>query len=284
MPNPENPGPAAAEERQMTDAEIEVEASRSRAVGLLSLLTVAMLGAGFFCLWLVQKDAAKRGGDVSSLLLIDSHSTQFILSYFFFAIGTILVAPILVHIALAVRSRRPGSPKLLLLVSLAGPLLVGLALPAFTITQLSIAKDFADGAVHTAAAASKALDDSGLQLVTLLYRFAELVFATAWVMVSLYGMRAGLLTRLTGYVGIAIGAASVFAPPLASILQVFWIGSFSILLLSRGGQKPPAWVLGRAVPWSEVQQVGQQQQDEDPADFAKASGDDSPAEPPALEK
>ena len=273
MPNTaENAGaPGALPERQLTDVEIEAEASRGRAVGIVSLGTVMAFAAGFFCLWLVQKDAAKSGGDVSSLLLIAAHKGQFILSYFFFAIGSLLVAPILVHLALAVRSRRPAAPKLLLIVAVAGPALVALALPAFTVAQITVATNFADGAVHTGAEATRVIKSNGLQLTTLLYRFAEFVFAIAWVMVSLYSLRAGLLTRLVGYVGVAIGAASVFAAPLAAILQVFWIGSFSILLLGRPQQRPPAWALGRAVPWGEVDALGRgEAADENPEDFAKA--------------
>ena len=77
-------------------------------------------------------------------------------------------------------------------------------------------------------------------------------------MAGVYGMRLGLLTRLVGAVAIAIGFASVIAPPLAALLQVFWISAFAIMLLGEGPQTPPAWKLGRPVSWREVAETGAQ--------------------------
>jgi hypothetical protein len=81
-------------------------------------------------------------------------------------------------------------------------------------------------------------------------------------------MRVGLLTRLVGSVAVAIGAASILAPPFAALLQVFWIGAMAIMLLGESAQTPPAWKLGRPVSWREVAATGASQH-EDPKDFEK---------------
>ena len=61
-------------------------------------------------------------------------------------------------------------------------------------------------------------------------------------------MRAGLLTRMLGYLGIAAGAMLVLFP--LPIVQVFWLAALGVLLLGRWpGGEPPAWRSGQAEPW-----------------------------------
>ena len=61
-------------------------------------------------------------------------------------------------------------------------------------------------------------------------------------------MRAGLLTRMLGYIGIASGAMMVLFP--LPIVQIFWLGAFGFVLLGRWpGGELPAWKTGEAVPW-----------------------------------
>lgn len=246
------PLPGKLGERQMDRQELLTENVRGRMVGMLSVLTVLCLCGFFFTLWLVQKDAAKTGGDAASLVLIHEHKLAYILSWFFLAIGSLLVAPVLLHIALAARSRSTAVPKVMQVMAIAGPAIVAIVLPLFTITQVAASNDFWDGGVHTLAAAKDALDNTGVHLTTIFYQVAQLFLAVAWVMVGVYGMRVGLLSKLVGFVAIAIAAANVLAPPLAAVLQVFWIGALAIMLLGRLDQRPPAWALGRPVPWQEV--------------------------------
>ncbi len=74
------------------------------------------------------------------------------------------------------------------------------------------------------------------------------MLAVGLVLVSLNAMRAGLLTRLFGYIGIAAGALLIVFP--LPIVQVFWLGGVGILLLGRWpGGDFPAWRTGNAEPW-----------------------------------
>ena len=263
--------------REFSREELLGEEARSRAVGIVSMLTVFCLSFSFFALYMVQRDAVKNGGDVAALLLIDAQKGWYIASYFFLAVGSLLVGSILVHILVAARTRTTAIPKFAPYLAIVGPVLVAIALPAFTLVQVGIAGDFAAGSVQTVAEAKRLLNGTAFEVTTALYRVALLLFATAWVMTGVYGMRTGLLTRLIGVVAIAIGAANVFAPPLAAIIQVFWIGSVSIMLMSKGGNKPPAWVLGRAVSWSEVQSTGEEVRAEATAAESAAAEDDRPS-------
>lgn len=63
----------------------------------------------------------------------------------------------------------------------------------------------------------------------------------------LYAMRAGLLTRFWGSLGMALGVAALL---LLVQFTMIWFIYFGLLLLGRlPGGKPPAWDAGEAVPW-----------------------------------
>ena len=71
--------------------------------------------------------------------------------------------------------------------------------------------------------------------------------------VCLHAMRAGLLTRFLGVLGILVGAVIGFSPFLGSgfsPVQMFWLLALALLLAGRWpGGDPPAWRTGQAVPW-----------------------------------
>lgn len=267
---------------QMTDGELDAEAARSRSVGLASVLAVAMYTGFVFTSWLSLRDAV-AGDRAKWLISIADHKLAFIASGFFVSVASILVAAVLGHIILAARSRSTLVPKFTLYATLVGPLAVALLFPIYVLGQVSAAGDFIDAGAQTAALA-RDLSSSGLaQFSTSAFLLAQTLLGVAWVITGIYGMRIGLLTRLVGVVAVAIGAANVIAPPptaLAGLLSVFWIGAFAIMMLGESAQIPPAWKLGRPVPWREVAAVGQAQQEnpaqqenlaqpENPQDFNK---------------
>ncbi|MBI2691694.1 MAG: hypothetical protein HYX29_07120 [Solirubrobacterales bacterium] len=240
---------------QMTDNELEVESARSRMVALASVLTVAMLSGFIFTTWLSLRDASGRDNQKKLETIID-HKLPYVLSSFFLAIASLLVAYVLVHLILAARSRSEAVPKIALIVSIVGPVFAAIVYPIYTLTQISAANKFAAGSAQTVQAATDLLNAGAIEFSTTIYQFAQLLVAIAWVMTGVYCMRLGLLTRLVGSVAIAIGLANAIAPPLAALLQVFWIGALAIMLIGDGPQTPPAWKLGRPVSWREVAETG----------------------------
>lgn len=238
----------------MSNDDLAVEAERSRAVAMLSVGTVIALFAAVFCFWLSAKDSAKAdtNATVAQLVSINEHKGLYIFAFFMFAISTLLIAPVFAHLALAVRARVATTPKYLLIAAIAGPLIAAAALPAYMVAQVAAAGDFANAAVHTTAEANKLLDGTGIQITTWFFRIGQVAFGVTWALIGIAAMRAGLLTRLFGYVAVAIGVANVVGPPLAALISVFWVGAVAIMLLGKSVHVPPAWVMGRAVPWSEV--------------------------------
>jgi hypothetical protein len=251
----------------MTDHELALEKARGKMVGMLSVLTVAMFSGFILTSYFALKDAAS-GTNAEHLAAVYEHKVAYIMSGLFLAVGSVLVAGVLTHIILAARARTRVVPKLALFVSVGGPVLAAIVFPAYVLAQVSAASDFADAAQHTNAVATQLMDSGFLRFTTTAYLFAQLLVAIAWVMTGVFGMRVGLLTRLVGSVAVAIGAASILAPPFAALLQVFWIGAMAIMLLGESAQTPPAWKLGRPVSWREVAATGASQH-EDPKDFEK---------------
>ena len=76
--------------------------------------------------------------------------------------------------------------------------------------------------------------------------------AISFVLVSLNAMRAGLLSRFVGIIGVIVGGLMVLPllPGGSSVIQVFWLGAVGALALNRyPGGRGPAWETGEADPW-----------------------------------
>ena len=78
------------------------------------------------------------------------------------------------------------------------------------------------------------------------------------MIIALNAMRAGLLSRFMGVLGIGVGALIVLPllPQGLPIVQMFWLGALGLLFLGRwSGGRGPAWETGTAVPWPAANQA-----------------------------
>ena len=98
------------------------------------------------------------------------------------------------------------------------------------------------------------------QLSRVLLTPAALVLAVGIVLVSLNAMRAGLLTRFMGALGIVVGVFQVVQVGSSlPLVQTFWLGGLALLFAGRRpGGDPPAWRTGRAEPWPSGRQLAEQ--------------------------
>jgi len=78
-----------------------------------------------------------------------------------------------------------------------------------------------------------------------------LIVAMAYT--SLQALRVGLLTRFVGSLGVGLGVAAIFIPPLVLLPAVLWagfLGYLGLVFIDRApGGRPPAWAAGEAIPW-----------------------------------
>jgi hypothetical protein len=84
--------------------------------------------------------------------------------------------------------------------------------------------------------------------------------------VSLQALRTGLLTRFSGSLGVALGAAAILIPPVvffAAVLWAFFLGYLGFLFLGRlPSGRPPAWETGEAIPWQRPGDAPPEREDE----------------------
>lgn len=240
---------------QLTTEELGAERERGRMAGYFALLSAALTLGTLVAQYLTLKD--EDLGDKAKLLLsIDAHPLGWMSMKVLAAIATAALAPLLIHLALAARSRLPAVPRMIQTLALLGPLLVAIALPLQQVLTLGIAKDFADAKVQTVAAANDELNGVFYQLAAGLGLAGVIALAFAFVMVGWNGIKTGLLTRFVGAVAMIIGFATVI-PVLgaASILQFFWLCAMTVMLIGPDERKPPAWAAGRMVPWPKFGQA-----------------------------
>jgi hypothetical protein len=72
-------------------------------------------------------------------------------------------------------------------------------------------------------------------------------------------MRAGLLTRFKGILGVIVGGLTIVQIGPFPVVQTVWLIGLALLLLGRRpGGDPPAWRTGREEPWPSAQEVAEQ--------------------------
>jgi hypothetical protein len=189
---------------------------------------------------------------------------------------------VLIYLYNAIKARRPQIPKVALVLAIAAPLVAGGAGIARQVVFVQAADQFVKAGNPPATAAQKqalknartadeqqkAIDKLGptgrakdkiqsgsVATVAYIGLIANLLLGTAFVMISMHAMRAGLLSKFMGILGVIVGALT--AVPLlggAPVVQLFWLVAIGILFLNRWPQgRGPAWDAVEEIPWPTAQ-------------------------------
>jgi hypothetical protein len=161
-------------------------------------------------------------------------------------VGWVSVAWLVGFLGVATRARLPAFRRFIIYVPIVGGVLLGLGALILQIGRLQVVNNFlsSDRTVQAVADA----DGSLIGFAGVLIQLGTLAMAVGLILVALNAMRAGLLNRMLGYLGIASGAMMVLVA--LPIVQIFWLASVGFVLLGRWpGGELPAWATGRAVPW-----------------------------------
>jgi hypothetical protein len=145
-------------------------------------------------------------------------------------------------------------------LTLAATAALTIGLLVFQISQAISIHDFVTGDDLSSAAGHDALRPSVGVGAQALFFFGGLGLGVAWTMISLNAMRAGLLTRFMGILGIFCGVLTA-VPGLLEIpvIQFFWLTALGLTVLGKAPQgTPPAWSSGVAEPWPSQQEVREQ--------------------------
>jgi hypothetical protein len=178
------------------------------------------------------------------------HVAQFILSAVISASGVLAIGAALTFMAFATGARRP-LPRMALYLPVIGAVLLAVAMLLVALGTNTTIHRVLDGPRTVDAVAGTGADTmlTAGQLIEVVARFT---LGAAFLLVSLNAMRAGLLTRFMGVLGIIAGvllALPIFGGPLP-VVQAFWLLALGLLLLGRWPSGiPPAWSSGKAEPW-----------------------------------
>jgi hypothetical protein len=241
-----------ATEQQPVEQQLEWEARAGRPAAIAAFAS-ALLSIGGTIAY--QAAAAGIDGDVEYVKTFDEKSSDFLIATAIQAVGFVLLAPLLVYFFRATKYRRPETPFVALVLGAAAPILV--AILQIVRTQLSVeaARDVTAQLPLIDARAEDLYRDEArsgaLSVVTGIGYGAGLALAFSFVLVNLNAMRAGLVSRFMGIIGIILGVLYVLpqlGPP--AIIQLFWLTALGFLFLGRWpGGRGPAWETGEAVPW-----------------------------------
>jgi hypothetical protein len=169
-------------------------------------------------------------------------------------LGVIAFAFVLIYLFEAAKGRRPEVPEWLRYLLYVGVAATIIGTLIYTIGDQLAYSDFLNGADHSTQAARDAHDSGANTIGQALFYIGTFVVIVSWVVISLNGMRVGLLTRFLGFLGILGGIITFFLNSLP-IIEIFWLVVIGMTILQRVVAAPPAWKTGRAEPWPTQQQA-----------------------------
>jgi hypothetical protein len=184
---------------------------------------------------------------------LGDHAAVPIVGTLLFVLGTLLIFPAMAYLFRATRARRPGFQQLALVLLAVGIVAFGVGRGVAELARYLGAASFEGG---TNADAADALASGPFLVGNLLWTAGGLALGFAFVLICINAMRAGLLTRFTGILGVIVGATFVLPLDQQGIIRVFWLGALSALILGRWPRGvPAAWTTGEAVPWPSQQEL-----------------------------
>lgn len=223
-------------------------------VGLLQGLSPALKGVA-------SPHESPRAPEVR---YISHHAFPLIAGSVLSAIALLALTAVLFVLVKATRFRRPESWQATLPLVLIGGIGFAAVSIGHQIAGAILTHQFATGSDFGNKAVEYALTSAGvnvaMQYISLL---AGLSLTVGMISANLGAMRAGLLTRWMGVVGI-FAALLIFLPiggETLTLIPAFWLAAMGLLYMSRWpGEEPPAWEAGEARPWPTQAQMRAAQQ------------------------
>lgn len=196
------------------------------------------------------------GGSGLQLIQIADAPALLAISRGAIALGTLGLLVVLLFLFRAVLHRRAQN-RLPVALAVVGGVFYAVASVVSVAGLVSLGNEIKDAADQSGSAVQDLAREQALAAGAQSFAsFAALLLGTGMVMICLQAMRAGLLTRFLGILGMLLGGIFVLSatpvqldqPP---VIRTFWLGAVALLLLDRlpGRSLPPAWAAMEAVPW-----------------------------------
>ena len=231
----------------MTEAELQRERIRGRYAGVAAILAGILFPVGVFWSQSITNDRP-TDNEPAELRFFHRHADTLLWSSALRAVALLLLIVVTLHLYRATRSRKPDTNPVVMFVAVFGPAALAIGGFAHDVFLAVVSADFAGRDFQTIDLAED-LSSSWVRLITIGLSVAGTIGLAFWFIIgSLNAMRAGLLTRFMGVLGVIIGPAFLFG--LAPLLITFWLLAVGALFLGVWPRSaPPAWAAGEAVPW-----------------------------------
>lgn len=191
--------------------------------------------------------AIPQGRAALQLVYIGDHPVPFAIGPLLSGIGGVLMFFTLSYLYRA-SQRRSGQPGGIAIVAAAvGAVSYGLG--TALVGVLRVVEGTGLDATATNSDALDAVGSGPIVIGTILQLLGSLTLGFAFVLMSLHAMRAGLLTRFMGILGMIAGATFVLPLDQQGIIRAFWLGAAGFLIAGRWPSPIPAWETGTAVAW-----------------------------------
>lgn len=237
-------------------------------IGVLCVLLPAFIGLGS------DFNTLERDAYAERFEAFDRAQGEIFAAQLIQGIGLLLFAPPLYFLFQAAMLRNSAVRRSLVGLTVIGPALFAIALMLFYFAYATATPEFLDNAPaggDLEQFAEETLTEQGLYQAYLgLQLAAALALVIAVVYTSLQAMRAGLLTRFLGTLGMALGVGFLLFGPLGPLALGLYIVTISLLIAGWWrGERPPAWRTGEAVPWPKPGETPPPAEDEParPEDF-----------------
>jgi hypothetical protein len=186
---------------------------------------------------------------------VKAHKSAFVVSGVLTGVAMLAFIPPLLYLYNATRFRRKELPPVARILIFVGPILFAICSIWFQFRQAHAADVFLSGSVKTNKHAEDVLRNA-TTVVAGLSLAASIGSGLATILVSLNAMRAGLLSRFMGVLGVILGALFVLPLIASPIIQLFWLLALGVLFINKWpGGRGPAWETGEAVPWPSSQRA-----------------------------
>jgi hypothetical protein len=224
---------------------------------LASLAAIAFVLAAIL---VASQAVGGSDGDSELLRNVDQHRAAQMISSILQAIGVGLLAMPLYYLFRAARERSDAVRGQLVGVVVVAPLFLAALAILSGLSTLSAATTFVNddvprllargvalGSERANDVAGDAITEAPLRPLAAGFGLGgQLGFVIAMFYTCLHAMRAGLLPRFWGSLGMALGAVSFIFFQFA----LLWFVYLGVLLFGRvPGGRPPAWETGEAMPW-----------------------------------
>jgi hypothetical protein len=232
-------------------AQLEWEARAGRLAGFAAWFAALLIIATFADRIAGLPTGAKNLNEF--LPQVAAHKNAFVVSGVLTGVAMLAFIPPLYYLFRVTSYRRPELPPVVKYLVIGGPILFAICAVWFQYRQGHAADQFVAGAVKTKKHAEDVLRNT-TTVVTGLSLAASIATGLATLMTSLNAMRAGIMSRFMGVMGIILGALFVLPLIASPVIQLFWLIALGLLFMGNWpGGRGPAWETGEQVPWPTAQ-------------------------------